>query len=1852
MNRCLCCMREIPEENPQRCPHCHGPSAGAQRSLLDLKPGTLLNERRYLIGQALGSGGFGITYIAWDQRLGGRRAVKEFFPKNICIRGDNGIGVVLAEVTHRPTFVHLMQRFEEEAQRLESLRNAPSIVLITDYFEENNTAYLVMDYLDGCNLSEYLRRCNGRLNQKEAADIIMAALAALQEAHAQGILHRDISADNIYRTNAGKIRLIDFGSARYEAAQKAKVLTHFEKGVYTAPEQRRDDRQGPYTDLYAMGVCLYKLITGDLPSFDNNSSLILPKEHARDWPAWLRAALVKAMQPEPANRFQTAKDFYLALTAKKKTPRGLAAALIGAVTVLLAVIFILFSKPVGPPQENPTNQPSPGMITSAPVQPSAQASTIEPPANSMPNAEPSTIPPSPEPTPPPTPTSAPTDTPTDTPAPNITETAAPDVTDNLSTVSKSNGTPAPTPSDILGSLPEAIDLNPENTILPFKGPDVAVEYVQGLDVVKVTQRNGVLQAELLRTGTGQYKFTCRNQEKFVRITVTDSISKLAADKMFLTVNKEADLLWTTTKGWEIAADFKVDQEHQDDFSIVSIKNGLKITALRAGVSATLTINSSDSNQTFTVELHVWDNLAGKPDVPSAIYLEHPQSITLSGASGMDILAEAYVNDPAVLSASITGNQLEIRPLKPGRTKLTIMDSSAKYICDITVRAVLKALEETNLAIAVGSKATVGLITNGTLPEDDIELDFDSSLLSVATHADYLEITALKAGSGTVAVTDSFARESRNPLVLNCTVVPSLSDIPSEISLTAGSVYEFPFSGDTAAGLSFGHADGQDVASLRMDGGKLTVNATGAGDGTYKAYNAATSQTIRIHVTDKITGLAALPPGGETGWQQPIQNLIMEDGSVKELSMEPGQQQKLIWSTYFGTFIDARAVISDPAIAMFQIEQGTNALTVTSSPSANGKRTSLTLTYGSQTFEIPLSVIHQTAQIDFSSLPESLILYGKASIKLPLAYTADAAVELSAEPVEGDPNAAFDIKDGMLTVAPLRSGSVRYDLSDGHKNHVMTVEVKDTVRELNPGELLLAAGGTAKEISWDTIFGTALLLSDPNMPDGLTFTNTGNSAIVRSIDAVGQYTLYLSDGHASHPVSVRVCDRLLNIQLPGDQAMLLEEENGKVNLSVSLSAQALSNKDLVIRLATAFGDPGSLLIEPFDPNLSFDLSAGAGTDDTYQSIWESTGSAATEKWSELALHSLLPGLTKLRIRDGDSDIELILTVRDALVSEPVIPEEIYMDQDASIAMESIYGTLAADFNQYDGSLMDISYADGQLIIHPKNTGSTTLHVTVGEWNKDFPITVKPVLASLDPGEISMTEGNTQTVHWTAHGTMSAADLKPVYDPTLVNVEIQQGEILITALSAGTGIIQISDEMALEGKKQPTDLKYTVEKWIIDAGHTAGGTVTVMQIEEALNKVVTNIPFKPDDIWDDTTSQVVLAFKAQYGLEGVPSLDKAELAKLMDAAAEKAMPAATSSPVSSDVPLTDLKPRCAFLYNGKLLVLNDSDRRIYVYAQEDSGTYRNSEQYSADSGLHFIDLQSADGVLWALDDAGQLYIWDGKEAQFTTDAVPALPSKASIAFGSYGLEISQASFGKDAAVLLFGDGDESIFTFMYKDKPAELPIARGNVLSWTLGGAEGPIPLCTDGNLTRGKLLTNVARIAMGQGAAAAINAEGKLYLWGNLSQELLKGVNLSTAVPYAKAISIKLNNKAVKKPAFNTDVLCVSPYNVMAVMADGAFIMAGDNSQGQLGQGTADPVKGFVKPAEINGTVIKCSCSGSAIFALTNDGSLYAWGEGRSTPSVLATGVKDFSVSDGNTCVLIYSNNEIGLAKNGIVTPIR
>ena len=266
-NLCMRCMNGYCIDG--RCTVCGLPEIHTQMIPMALPMGYLLRQQ-YMIGSVLGKGGFGITYVAWDIKNNRRIAIKELFPTGIAERSEDGhtIRILPEKETH---FKTMLTSFQKEVHILIQLQNHKNILSLYHVFEENKTAYYVMEYLDGQDLGKLLKRM-GPMTWSQLEPIIKNMMDALEQLHKTGLIHRDVSPDNVFITSNGEHRLIDLGSTR--TYRDNSNLTAYVKLNFAPNEQfLPNGTQGPWTDIYALCATCYYALTGKLPAIAPQRSI-------------------------------------------------------------------------------------------------------------------------------------------------------------------------------------------------------------------------------------------------------------------------------------------------------------------------------------------------------------------------------------------------------------------------------------------------------------------------------------------------------------------------------------------------------------------------------------------------------------------------------------------------------------------------------------------------------------------------------------------------------------------------------------------------------------------------------------------------------------------------------------------------------------------------------------------------------------------------------------------------------------------------------------------------------------------------------------------------------------------------------------------------------------------------------------------------------------------------------------------------------------------------------------------------------------------------------------------------------------------------------------------------------------------------------------------------------------------------------------------------------------------------------------------------------------------------------------------------------------------------------------------
>jgi len=319
---CMGCMCE--RGGVEVCTHCHYRYGTPTDTPLVLQPGTRLASN-YLVGRKLGQGGFGITYIGYDFAAKRRVAIKEYFPREISTRSADRQTVSPLSQANKDDLDYGLRKFEEEARALAHFRDHPGIVSFFDFFKANGTGYIVMAYVEGDTLRKHLQDRSERISFEAALQILSQVMRGLEEIHRVNILHRDISPENIYIERNGNVILLDFGAAKQAFSEQSQSLSVILRPGYAPEEQYRSrGRQGPYTDIYALGATFYRSITGKVPteSMDrlHHDDLVRPRTMRVPMPVKSEMALMKALAVKAEDRFQNVLEFRTAITPSIEAP--------------------------------------------------------------------------------------------------------------------------------------------------------------------------------------------------------------------------------------------------------------------------------------------------------------------------------------------------------------------------------------------------------------------------------------------------------------------------------------------------------------------------------------------------------------------------------------------------------------------------------------------------------------------------------------------------------------------------------------------------------------------------------------------------------------------------------------------------------------------------------------------------------------------------------------------------------------------------------------------------------------------------------------------------------------------------------------------------------------------------------------------------------------------------------------------------------------------------------------------------------------------------------------------------------------------------------------------------------------------------------------------------------------------------------------------------------------------------------------------------------------------------------------------------------------------------------------------
>lgn len=310
---CPLCLRPKPAEG--ECPHCHWPGDVLRSLPQALRPGTVL-AGRYRTGKVLGQGGFALTYLALDQSLEIRLCVKEYFPANLALRQDDG-SVRIKDPDGAEAFNEGRTRFLHEARILARFEGHPGIVPVRDVFEERGTVYIITGYLEGLTLKQFLREQGGKIPFDRALSLFMPVMDSLRAVHKAGVIHRDVSPENIFLTTEGQVKLLDFGSALALDGADRGFTVVVKPGYAPAEQYEEGGDQGPWTDVYGLAASLYRSLTGLLPPTGPErvagKALKTPSELGVPLSSSQEAVLLKALAEAPQDRYPDVETFQRAL---------------------------------------------------------------------------------------------------------------------------------------------------------------------------------------------------------------------------------------------------------------------------------------------------------------------------------------------------------------------------------------------------------------------------------------------------------------------------------------------------------------------------------------------------------------------------------------------------------------------------------------------------------------------------------------------------------------------------------------------------------------------------------------------------------------------------------------------------------------------------------------------------------------------------------------------------------------------------------------------------------------------------------------------------------------------------------------------------------------------------------------------------------------------------------------------------------------------------------------------------------------------------------------------------------------------------------------------------------------------------------------------------------------------------------------------------------------------------------------------------------------------------------------------------------------------------------------------------
>lgn len=319
MKLCMGCMNEI-EDHLSTCPYCGFNETALRQESYYLDPGTIIGGK-YIVGRVLSYGGHTVSYMGMDAEKNRKVIVKEYLPSDFSTRSEGEKEVTIYSGDGQQQFEQGLTNFLNEANRIQHLQNINGIAKVYDCISENETGYVISEYVEGHTLKEILE--NGkRYSAEEAADFIRKILQGLVEVHRMDIVHCDISPETIMITNSGDIKLTDFGATRYVTTANSKSLSIILKRGFAPEEQYRSKGvRGPWTDVYALGAVMYYMITGTVPQESVERALSddlkEPSKLGISIPKNIENALMNALNVYQKDRTPSAEAFLAELNSRE-----------------------------------------------------------------------------------------------------------------------------------------------------------------------------------------------------------------------------------------------------------------------------------------------------------------------------------------------------------------------------------------------------------------------------------------------------------------------------------------------------------------------------------------------------------------------------------------------------------------------------------------------------------------------------------------------------------------------------------------------------------------------------------------------------------------------------------------------------------------------------------------------------------------------------------------------------------------------------------------------------------------------------------------------------------------------------------------------------------------------------------------------------------------------------------------------------------------------------------------------------------------------------------------------------------------------------------------------------------------------------------------------------------------------------------------------------------------------------------------------------------------------------------------------------------------------------------------------